>query len=54
MQMLFSIIYIKKWNSCLFGDHLKRYIYERAGLEEPYNEVYTGYFTRDICDRIIS
>ena len=22
-----------------FGDHLKRYIYERAGIEEPFGEV---------------
>ena len=31
-----------------FGDHLKRYIYERAGLEEPYNEV-----TQDIYRDIV-
>ena len=36
-DVIFHYLY-KEMELVSFGDHLKRYIYERAGLEEPYNE----------------
>ncbi len=35
---IFHYLY-KEMELVSFGDHLKRYIYERAGLEEPFSEV---------------
>lgn len=37
-DVIFHYLY-KEMELVSFGDHLKRYIYERAGLEEPYSEV---------------
>ena len=37
-EVIFHYLY-KEMELVSFGDHLKRYIYERAGLEEPYGEV---------------
>lgn len=37
-DVIFHYLY-KEMELVSFGDHLKRYIYERAGLEEPFNEV---------------
>lgn len=45
-DVIFHYLY-KEMELVSFGDHLKRYIYERAGLEEPYNEV-TQDIYRDI------
>ena len=45
-DVIFHYLY-KEMELVSFGDHLKRYIYERAGLEEPYNEV-TQEVYRDI------
>ena len=39
-NVIFRYLY-KEMELVSFGDHLKRYIYERAGLEEPFNEVST-------------
>ena len=36
--MIFHYLY-KEMELVSFGDHLRRYIYERAGIEEPYGEV---------------
>ena len=41
-DVIFHYLY-KEMELVSFGDHLKRYIYERAGLEEPYNEVTQEY-----------
>ena len=46
-DVIFHYLY-KERELVSFGDHLKRYIYERAGLEEPYNEV-----TQDIYRDIV-
>ncbi len=46
-DVIFHYLY-KEMELVSFGDHLKRYIYERAGLEEPYNEV-----TQDIYRDIV-
>ena len=45
-DVIFHYLY-KEMELVSFGDHLKRYISERAGLEEPYNEV-TQEVYRDI------
>ena len=45
-DVIFHYLY-KEMELVSFGDHLKRYIYERSGLEEPYNEV-TQEIYRDI------
>lgn len=45
-DVIFHYLY-KEMELVSFGDHLKRYIYERAGLEEPYGEV-TQEIYRDI------
>ncbi len=45
-DVIFNYLY-KEMELVSFGDHLKRYIYERAGLEEPYGEV-TQEIYRDI------
>ena len=45
-DVIFHYLY-KEMELVSFGDHLKRYIYERAGLEEPYAEV-TQEIYRDI------
>lgn len=37
-DVIFNYLY-KEMELVSFGDHLKRYIYERAGLEEPFGEV---------------
>lgn len=37
-EVIFNYLY-KEMELVSFGDHLKRYIYERAGLEEPFHEV---------------
>lgn len=37
-DVIFHYLY-KEMELVSFGDHLKRYIYERAGLEEPFNEI---------------
>lgn len=37
-DVIFNYLY-KEMELVSFGDHLKRYIYERAGLEEPFHEV---------------
>lgn len=37
-DVIFHYLY-KEMEIVSFGDHLKRYIYERAGIEEPYGEV---------------
>ena len=37
-DVIFHYLY-KEMELVSFGDHLKRYIYERAGLEEPFGEV---------------
>lgn len=37
-DVIFHYLY-KEMELVSFGDHLKRYIYERAGLEEPFSEV---------------
>lgn len=37
-DVIFHYLY-KEMELVSFGDHLKRYIYERAGLEEPFQEV---------------
>ena len=37
-NVIFRYLY-KEMELVSFGDHLKRYIYERAGLTEPFNEV---------------
>ena len=39
-DVIFRYLY-KEMELVSFGDHLKRYIYERAGLEEPFAEVPT-------------
>lgn len=46
-DVIFHYLY-KEMELVSFGDHLKRYIYERAGLEEPYGEV-----TQDIYRDIV-
>ena len=46
-DVIFHYLY-KEMELVSFGDHLKRYIYERAGLEEPYNEV-----TQDVYRDIV-
>lgn len=46
-DVIFHYLY-KEMELVSFGDHLKRYIYERAGLEEPYSEV-----TQDIYRDIV-
>ncbi len=46
-DVIFHYLY-KEMELVSFGDHLKRYIYERAGLEEPFNEV-----TQDIYRDIV-
>lgn len=46
VDVIFHYLY-KEMELVSFGDHLKRYIYERAGLEEPYAEV-TQEIYRDI------
>ena len=46
-DVIFHYLY-KEMELVSFGDHLKRYIYERAGLEEPYSEV-----TQDIYKDIV-
>lgn len=45
-DVIFHYLY-KEMELVSFGDHLKRYIYERAGLEEPFGEV-TQEIYRDI------
>lgn len=45
-DVIFHYLY-KEMELVSFGDHLKRYIYERAGLEEPFGEV-TQDIYRDI------
>ena len=45
-DVIFHYLY-KEMELVSFGDHLKRYIYERAGLEEPFGEVTTEIY-RDI------
>jgi hypothetical protein len=45
-DVIFHYLY-KEIELVSFGDHLKRYVYERAGLEEPYAEVTTDVY-RDI------
>lgn len=37
-DVIFHYLY-KEMELVSFGDHLRRYIYERAGIEEPYGEV---------------
>ena len=37
-DVIFHYLY-KEMELVSFGDHLKRYIYERAGLEEPFAQV---------------
>lgn len=37
-EVIFNYLY-KEMELVSFGDHLKRYIYERAGLEEPFAQV---------------
>ncbi len=37
-EIIFNYLY-KEMELVSFGDYLKRYIYERAGLEEPFHEV---------------
>ena len=37
-DVIFHYLY-KEMELVSFGDHLKRYIYERAGIEEPFGEV---------------
>ena len=37
-DVIFHYLY-KEMKLVSFGDHLKRYIYERAELEEPFSEV---------------
>ena len=37
-EVIFHYLY-KEMELVSFGDHLKRYIYERAGLEEPFAQV---------------
>ncbi len=37
-DVIFHYLY-KEMELVSFGDHLKRYVYERAGLEEPFHEV---------------
>lgn len=46
-EVIFYYLY-KEMELVSFGDHLRRYIYERAGLEEPYSEV-----TQDIYRDIV-
>lgn len=46
-DVIFHYLY-KEMELVSFGDHLKRYIYERSGLEEPFNEV-----TQDIYRDIV-
>lgn len=46
-DVIFHYLY-KEMELVSFGDHLKRYIYERAGIEEPYAEV-----TQDIYRDIV-
>ena len=46
-DVIFHYLY-KEMELVSFGDHLKRYIYERAGLEEPFGEV-----TQDIYRDIV-
>ena len=46
-DVIFHYLY-KEMELVSFGDHLKRYIYERSGLEEPYAEV-----TQDIYRDIV-
>ena len=45
-DVIFHYLY-KEMELVSFGDHLKQYIYERAGLEEPFADV-TQDITRDI------
>ena len=40
-DVIFHYLY-KEMELVSFGDHLKRYIYERAGIEEPFGEVPGG------------
>ena len=46
---IFHYLY-KEMELVSFGDHLKRYIYERAGLEEPFREVTTDTFKEIALD----
>lgn len=46
-EVIFNYLY-REMELVSFGDHLKRYIYERAGLEEPFAEV-----TQDIYRDIV-
>lgn len=46
-EVIFHYLY-KEMELVSFGDHLRRYIYERSGLEEPYSEV-----TQDIYRDIV-
>lgn len=46
-DVIFHYLY-KEMELVSFGDHLKRYIYERAGLEEPFGEV-----TQDMYREIV-
>lgn len=47
-EVIFNYLY-REMELVSFGDHLKRYIYERAGLEEPFAEV-----TQDIYREIVA
>ena len=47
-EVIFNYLY-REMELVSFGDHLKRYIYERAGLEEPFAEV-----TQDIYRDIVA
>ena len=48
-DVIFHYLY-KEMELVSFGDHLKRYIYERAGIEEPFSQVPTEVFREIAMD----
>lgn len=48
-EVIFHYLY-REMELVSFGDHLKRYIYERAGLEEPFSEVTQEVYKEIVLD----
>ena len=48
-NVIFNYLY-KEMELVSFGDYLKRYVYERAGLTEPYSEVPTEIYREIVMD----
>lgn len=47
-DVIFHYLY-KEMELVSFGDYLKRYVYERAELEEPFSQDAAGSLQRDRC-----